>query len=151
MTQPSDFIYSIRSMNKSYENMLKMVCEHHQLTLIEATIISFLWNNPGRDTAGDIVKFRGLSKGNVSQAVDNLIRRSLLKRTPDLNDRRKIHLSLLPSVQPVTAEIDQLRKIFEEIIFSGFSTEEIQHYADFHNRIIENIKIAMKRGLPYEQ
>ncbi len=151
MTQPSDFIYSIRSMNRLYENLLKTVCEPYQLTQIEASIISFLWNNPGKDTAGDIVKFRGLSKGNVSQAVDNLIRRSLLERTPDLTDRRKIHLSLLPQAQPITAEIDQLRKTFEQILFSGFSPEEIQIYAKFHSRIIENIKQTMKRGIPYEQ
>ena len=71
--------------------MLKDICNNYQLTIIEATIISFLYNNPGKDTAADIVELRMLSKGNVSQAVESLIQKSLLKREQDKEDRRKIH------------------------------------------------------------
>lgn len=88
--------------------MLKEICRRHKLTLIETTIISFLYNNPGRDTAADIVELRMLSKGNVSQAVELLIQKSLLKRIPDENDRRRIHLELLPDAIPITNEIDTI-------------------------------------------
>lgn len=54
----------------------------YRLTLIEATIISFLQNNPGKDTAADIVELRMLSKGNVSQAVESLMQKALLRREP---------------------------------------------------------------------
>ncbi len=90
------FLVQFRQLNKLYECMLKEICRRHKLTLIETTIISFLYNNPGRDTAADIVELRMLSKGNVSQAVELLIQKSLLKRIPDENDRRRIHLELLP-------------------------------------------------------
>ena len=55
--------------------MLKAICEEYRLTLIEATIISFLHNNPAKNTAADIVELRMLSKGNVSQAVESLIQK----------------------------------------------------------------------------
>ena len=77
------FLVQFRQLNKLYECMLKEICRRHKLTLIETTIISFLYNNPGRDTAADIVELRMLSKGNVSQAVELLIQKSLLKRIPD--------------------------------------------------------------------
>ena len=44
----------------------------------------------------DIVELRMLLKGNVSQAVESLIQKSLLKREQNKEDRRKIHLSLTP-------------------------------------------------------
>ena len=104
--------------------MLKEICRRHKLTLIETTIISFLYNNPGRDTAADIVELRMLSKGNVSQAVELLIQKSLLKRIPDENDRRRIHLELLPDAIPITNEIDTIKETFRTELFHGFSKEE---------------------------
>ena len=53
----------LRSLFRLYDKMLKKVCTEHDLTVIEADIISFLQNNPGKDTAADIVELRGLSKG----------------------------------------------------------------------------------------
>ena len=83
MAQTTDFLMYFRRIIKLHESMLKEICETYQLTMIEANIISFLYNNPGRDTARDIVELRMLSKGNVSQAVESLIQKGMLKRIPD--------------------------------------------------------------------
>lgn len=72
----------LRSLFRLYDKMLKKVCTEHDLTVIEADIISFLQNNPGKDTAADIVELRMLSKGAVSKAVESLIQKSLLEREP---------------------------------------------------------------------
>ena len=69
MGRPTDFMTNTRRIIKLYESMLRTICEQYQLTLIEATILSFLYNNPGIDTAADIAELRMLSKGNVSLAV----------------------------------------------------------------------------------
>lgn len=92
MSRTTEFLMNIRSIIKLHESMLREICGEYQLALIEATIISFLHNNPGKDTAADIVELRMLSKGNVSQAVESLIQRSLLRREQDAVDRRRIHL-----------------------------------------------------------
>lgn len=63
----------LRSLIRLYDKMLKKVCTEHDLTVMEADVISFLQNNPGKDTAVDIVELRGLSKGAVSKAVESLI------------------------------------------------------------------------------
>ena len=124
MTQPTSFLVGIRQIFKLHENLLKKVCEQHQLTLTEGTIISFLYNNPGRDTAGDIVELRMLSKGNVSQAVESLIQKSLLRRSQDKYDRRKIHLTLLPKAAPITSAVEAVGEEFQRELFSGFSEQE---------------------------
>ena len=63
MSRTTEFLMNIRSIIKLHESMLREICGEYQLALIEATIISFLHNNPGKDTAADIVELRMLSKG----------------------------------------------------------------------------------------
>lgn len=145
MQRTTDVLISIRRMIKLYEKMLKRACEKYQLTQIEADIISFLQNNPGKDTAKDIAELRMLSKGNVSQAVENLIQRSLLKRQQDTADRRRIHLSLLPKAKPMMGEIEKMRQEFQKEVFAGFSQEEREQYAAFNDRIMQNTNSAMER------
>ena len=146
MARTTDFLVTIRRIIKLYDNMLKGVCQQYQLSLIEANIISFLYNNPGKDTAGDIVELRMLAKGNVSQAVEALIRKSLLQRRQDNADRRKIHLSLLPAADPITRDMDTIRQQFHEEVFRGFSTEKIAFFEQVNGRIMENAKNAMERS-----
>lgn len=140
MKQITTLLTNIRRIVKLYDGMLKTVCDHYHLIPIEASIISFLYNNPGKDTAADIVQLRMLSKSNVSQAVESLIQKSLLLRSQDTTDRRKIHLLLTPEAEPITREIETVRKRFREKVFKGFSEEEQELFSHFNLRIAENIQ-----------
>ena len=70
MRKTTELFMGMRSLFRLYDKMLKKVCTEHDLTLIEADIISFLQNNPGKDTAADIVELRLLSKGAVSKGLN---------------------------------------------------------------------------------
>ena len=87
MRQTNTLLPNIRRIVKLYESMLRPICDKYRLAPIEATIISFLQNNSGRDTAADIVELRMLSKSNVSQAVESLIQKSMLERRQDTRDQ----------------------------------------------------------------
>ena len=50
----TDFLAHIRLTMKLQEQMLKNICETWQLTITEGKVISFLYNNPGKDTAADM-------------------------------------------------------------------------------------------------
>ena len=150
MAGTTDFLVTVQGMAKLHDGMIKMVCVKYQLTLIEGKIISFLHHNPGNDTAGDIVELRRLSKGNVSLAVENLIRKGLLEREQDHKDRRKIHLSLLASAKPITDLIEKRQNEFEEELFRGFSEEERRLYIELNDRMVENTKNTMKRRMENE-
>ena len=58
MKKTTELFMGLRSLFRLYDKMLKKVCTEHDLTVIEADIVSFLQNNPGKDTAAD-----GLSDG----------------------------------------------------------------------------------------
>lgn len=145
MAWTTDLLMTFRRIIKMHEAELKRICEKYRLSLIEANIISFLHNNPGKDTAGDIVELRMLAKGNVSQAVEALIQKSLLQRRQDEADRRKIHLSLLPAAAPITADMEAAIRRFQEAMFRGFSAEEREQFEKINRRIVENVA-AMERG-----
>lgn len=140
----TELFMGLRSLFRLYDKMLKKVCTDHQLTVIEADIISFLQNNPGKDTAADIVELRMLSKGAVSKAVESLIKKSLLERIPDIEDRRKIHLKIMPQAEPITESINCVREQFLNTILYGFTKEEIEAHINFCGKLFENTKTAIE-------
>lgn len=145
MTRSTEMWMGLRSLLRLYDKMLKKVCMEHDLTVIEADVISFLQNNPGKDTAADIVDLRLLSKGAVSKAVESLLQKSLLERIPDTEDRRRIHLKLKPEAGPVTESIDEVREEFLNTVLDGFTKEEMEAHAQFFQRLFANTKKAMER------
>lgn len=138
MNRTTEVLLGIRRIIKFYESLIKEVAEAYGLTQIEADIIGFLANNPGKDTAKDIVELRMLQKSNVSLAVESLIQKGLLTRRTSLEDRRKIHLSLTEQADDITAAIRKVRETFQERLFQGFAQEEYQLYISLVERIIQN-------------
>ena len=145
MARTTDFLVTIRRIIKLYDNMLKGVCQQYQLSLIEANIISFLYNNPGKDTAGDIVELRMLAKGNVSQAVESLIQKGLLLREQDGADRRRIHLHPTTAAAAITVSLEEGRRQFQAEVFCGLSPGDLELYDRINHRIAENTENAMAR------
>ena len=127
MGTTTELFMGMRSLFRLYDKMLKKVCTEHDLTIVEADIISFLQN-----------------KGAVSKAVESLIQKSLLERIPDTEDRRKIHLKLKTQVGPVAESIDEVRTEFINTVLEGFTKEELKVYAGFRDRLFDNIKKAME-------
>ena len=140
-----DFLINLRRIIQLYESMLKEICKDYQLTLAEATIISFLHNNPGKDTAADIVEFRRMQKSNVSAAVESLYQRGLLDRSQDQEDRRKIHLTLTASASPIVKTIDGLIKEFRGELFCGITEEELNAFFHINKKINDNTILATER------
>ena len=142
MKRNTQFLLGINRMLKLHETMLKSVCGKYGLTVVETEIVSFLWNNPGKDTATDIVELRMLSKGCVSKAVESLIRKGCLIRTQDSSDRRIQHLQLTEKTASVTGEIDRLQEELWEILLSGFDSGEVSLFEQFMDRMFDNIRDA---------
>ena len=126
--------------------MLKTyVCQEYGLTLAEATVISFLYNNPGRDTAADIVELRMLQKGNVSQAVETLVQKDLVERQQDAGDRRRIHLSLTKESEAIVRTVEEVNRRFQATVFDGIAQEEMETFSAINLRIMQNAQRALGR------
>ena len=80
MFQATEYLQTMRRICKFHDECIQCICEQYGLTKMEATIITFLKNNPGLDTAADMAELRALSKSHISQAVESLCQNILRSR-----------------------------------------------------------------------
>ena len=109
MLPAAQFHMYARRFEEAYTAVMRPLTEELNMARPAVDILLFLANNPGLDTASDIVELRMIPKANVSQAVDTLMRRALLSRQQDMKDRRRIHLTLTDAAQSITAQLRQAR------------------------------------------
>lgn len=139
---PSFFIRS-QSLSKLYHQQFKPLLEQYDLTQLEADILLFLANNPSLDTARDIVEKRHLAKSHVSVGVDRLARRGYLERFCQSGNRKTIHLRLLAPAREIVARGRSVQRQYVDILFQGFSGDEISALTGMLDRIVEHADLAL--------
>lgn len=135
----TELLTLFKRIGQNYQSRLNGIAKHHDLTSLEATVISFLHCNPGEDSVSAIVDLLSLSKGDVSMAVDHLVSLGYLEKKKDEEDRRKSHLILRPSAQTISQEIDGMREKYLQEILSGFSKEEARQFKAYIERAFHNV------------
>ena len=129
-----------RRILKLLEHSTAPLGEKLNLSRAHTDVLIFLINNPGLDTARDIVEYRRIPKANVSQAVEQLIRKGLLTRQQDTIDRRHIHLQLTDAALPLARQLNALRSRMEQQMFLGFSPREKEQYQQLSQRLLANLE-----------
>lgn len=115
------------------------------LTMLEIGIILFLAESPACDTCRDIADNLLLAKSNVSTAVEHLVQRGFLAREPDQLDRRKVHLTLLPTALPLVQQGQTARETLLAELMSGFTPEEIGQMEHLEQKLLEQIHQILKK------
>lgn len=120
------------ALKRRYAHEMAGVLDKWQLTGMEADVLLFLANNPGCDTASDMVTLCQLTKSHVSKAVDRLTEMGYITQQRDQQNRRKVHLLLTEEAKPVVKAGQAAQKRFVDVLTRGLSDED---------------KVAMKRTL----
>ena len=94
MTDICDLISLAAQVKKLYLSCCRPVCLKYGITQTEFDVLEYLSSFAGSDTSAEIARNRHIQKANVCTAVDRLIVKGYLKRVPDENDKRLIHLAL---------------------------------------------------------
>ena len=142
MNQAKEFFTMFREVSRLYDSFVSPVKEARGLTRCKLDILAFLRNNPGNDTARDIIEKRCLPKANVSVAVDSLVRKGLLSRAPDPADRRLTRLVLTEAADDVLPDILKAQAAFQEALFAGLSEEEVRQYHRLNEKLFDGIQKA---------
>ena len=142
-----EYVMGIRVMIKLYEVILENRCRDLGLNLLELNIINFLFYNPEKNTASDIVEYRMLPKANVSKGIDSLVRKGYVRREEDASDRRRTNLYLLPAAGPITQAIDGARTEYFNRLFEDFSEEEMNEYFRLAKIAINSTRRGLKEDL----
>lgn len=144
MFMVADVLQRVRFIVRLFERTDQPVCDKYGLSKLEVDVLAFLKNNPGLDTARDIVELRMLPKANVSMAVESLIQKGLLTRQQDHQDRRRIHLALTLLGDGVLPDIMAARQTYGAALFMGFSEEERATFDAMMGRIADNARFYLE-------
>ena len=140
---PAFFIRS-RGLGKLYARLFTPLLEEWGLTQTEADILLFLANNPGYDTARDMAEKRHLAKSHISAGIEALAGRGLLERSLQEGNRKTIHLRLTAAADPIVEEGRALQRRYGELLFRGFTPEEICRLSRWLDRVTENVDAALE-------
>ena len=124
-----------KEFSKYHDCRYTSLAAEHGLSMREVDVLLFLANNPGYDTARDITEYRGLSKSQVSQAVDLLAAEGFLLRTPDAADRRIIHLSITEEGLPMAMQAQVIQASCGQQLLAGLTPEQ----GDLLHSILETV------------
>lgn len=112
------------ALKRRYAHEMAEVLDKWQLTSMEADVLLFLANNPGCDTASDMVTLCQLTKSHVSKAVDHLTEQGYITQQRDQSNRRKVHLLLTDAAKPVVKAGQAAQKRFLDVLTNGLTDED---------------------------
>jgi DNA-binding MarR family transcriptional regulator len=90
-------------------------------------------------TLGDVASFLRVSNAAASKAVDRLVRRDLLRRIQDQNDRRVMRLHLTRASRRLLAAYENARRRKLQSIFVQFPPEELRGASELLDRLSADI------------
>lgn len=111
-------------IQKQYNCLFKPIIDKYNITQVEIDILAFLYNNPEYKYAQDIVKIRGINKGQASTAIEKLVCKGLLKRSPDPICRRCNILLLDQQAMPIIKDIKDIQNKYHNQLHQNISSEE---------------------------
>ncbi|KMZ52645.1 MarR family winged helix-turn-helix transcriptional regulator [Dorea sp. D27] len=123
-----------------YSRKITEVARRYGMTKAEADVLLFLYNNPGYDTARDIVEIRHIAKSYVSKAVELLIQKECLAAKEDGKDRRVIRLRLLQGASGVIGEGKAAQKAVTDAVRRGIEESDLKVFEKVLRQMCSNIK-----------
>lgn len=142
MTHP---LLTIRlALKRLYDHEMAPIMNCYDLTRMELDVLLFLQNNPGCDTAAEIVQLQMMTKSHVSKAVDHLTERGFLTQARDEKNRRRIHLSLTETAAPVLTEAQAAQCRIVSYMMDGVSQEDNEVLCRVIRHVSSNVSAALE-------
>lgn len=138
-TMRFDYFDTLLRARKGYSRVMDPICDQWDLTRNELDVLLFLANNPGYDRAADVAVRRGMAKSHVSLSVTTLESKGLLRRRPDPEDRRTVHLELVGEAEDIARQGREAQVGFFSKIYAGLSPEEIAAWTAVVEKVTRNI------------
>jgi MarR family transcriptional regulator for hemolysin len=115
------------------------------LTRAQWTVIAVVARNPGatQRTVAEALEVREITAGRL---VDRLCEDGYLRRDENPSDRRAYCVHLTPAAEPLLAKLDDLARLHEARIFSGFESEALEKLDSLLDRIARNLSELRTRS-----
>lgn len=132
------------NFSQCYRIRCKPLCREFHIPPTAFDILMFLANNPGHNTAKDIVELRGLKASLVSVNVEKLVQDGYLARESFPGDRRKTVLLCTPRAQPIIERGRRLQNSFFEDIFKDVDAASRENFYHVIEMMEHNLNDILK-------
>ena len=142
-----------RKTAAAYAALCKPLCQKLHLTQTAFDILMFLANNPGYQTASDVVEMRKLKANLVSVNVDRLVQEGYLVREADPADRRKTLVRITPAGERARKANEQAMNDYFARIMARLTPEQLAQANAVKDALLAAIEAenaAMKTDLKGE-
>lgn len=136
---------AVQHFRRYYTQLFLPLAAQYGLSQLEMDVLLFLHNNPGCNTARDIVELRGFAKSNVSTAIETLRAREYLTVAPDARSRRVHRLHLTPDGRPVAEALAACQQAGLARLLTGFTPEERAQLWQLLSRMDGNLTAALRQ------
>ena len=142
----SEWLGKLYVLEQYLQECIAPVCKEYHLSGTEMTVLLFLYNNPEQNTATDIIKYSRMAKANISKAVEHLMRRDLLVRIRDAQDRRVVHLCLTETADCMMPDLLGAAEQYLRGIFADFTPEEMYTFSKLNDRLATNAEKQLQNN-----
>lgn len=145
MKTVANYFSGFSKIEKIYKKYFQESVADYGFTPNEVTVLMFLYNNsPAFDTASDIVRYKGISKGLVAGSVDSLCKKGFLEAERDTKDRRIIHLRLTDKCDDIRERFEKGQQVFKESIEKGIPKDYLEIMEKTVQMLGQNIEKVLK-------
>lgn len=120
------------------------VAGEHDLSVIQTRLLGVLRDR--EPTMQELGRFLGLDKSSISGLVDRAERRGLVRRTPSVEDRRAVRVSLTEAGRTLGGEVELAFGSRIEAYVVGLPTAEREELTRLATRVV--LDDAQRRALP---
>ena len=142
---PFEMLSFGRKVGRVYGTMCTPILRQYDLNQTEFDLLMFLANNPDKNTARDACRIRGIKKGLVSVTADSLLRRGLITRTADADDRRLARLIPTDASAPIVSAGREVQAAFFRAVTSCLTKDELETYIALTQKLVAHVG-AMDTG-----
>ena len=117
-----------------------------KLSRMDSWIIHYMLDHQQEDVfQKDVERALAMTRSNVSKAVDQMVQKGLIVRSPVEYDARLKKLTLTPKVLEIHRLVEGEIAKFEQILAAGFTPKELAQFQEYLGRVATNINDSTER------
>ena len=152
LNTPGRLFEKLQKIDKMYRRYYQYELGEYDFTPNEVSVLLFLHNNaPELDTASDIVRCKGISKGLVARSVESLCRNGYLEAVRDPGDRRIVHLKLSEKCRPIEERIRERQDELAKRIEKGLAKDALAITSETLDQLLVNTELLVKEKVNHAE
>ncbi len=136
---PLDVMKKLFMIQKIRFRLLKNKFDHLSVHPGQVPILMLLWKNSGM-TQRQIAEKLDVRPATIAVMLRRMEKTDLIYRTQDKNDRRSQRVFLTQRGKSIIDEIQKALEVVDEKAIEGFSSNELEVFNQFLDRILNNLK-----------